>query len=389
MFERTPADPITATFGIYGPRRGSPRPALDVSLGALRGIPLLSALWDGFQLDAASLSDYPGTQGPPELLAAVAELSRRERRCNLDHADVVLTHGALHGLSVALSTLPAGSPVLFPQPAFGYPSAIAAARCSPVPISWRPGSSVSELLDAVEFVLDRRPGPSAVIACFPSNPSGADPSDREWRRLRDIVARNRSVLVVDDLYRFVAPRALDVLGDDVVLVDSLSKRLGAPGLRLGWIATSGARFGALREAAARTSVGVGRPVAALAEHALVRYLDDPGIATRVRAVLDARRADVRAAFEAVGLTDRLLLSDAGFYACVPTTSADSADLMARLRDRGVIVTAGDALYASSAPPSDSFVRLCLGSDPRVGDAAAIVAEELCRDLAAESHRSAA
>ena len=384
------ADPITATFGIYGCRVGARRVRPSTSRSALCAVlPLLSALWDGFQLDAASLSDYPGTQGPPELLAAVAELSRRERLCNLDHADVVLTHGALHGLSVALSTLPAGSPVLFPQPAFGYPSA-----------DGRGSLLAGSDLVAAGLVgfgaarrgrvrADSRPGPSAVIACFPSEPDGADPSDREWRRLRDIVARNRSVLVVDDLYRFVAPRALDVLGDDVVLVDSLSKRLGAPGLRLGWIATSGDRFGALREAAARTCGRGGHPVAALADHALVRYLDDPGIATRVRAVLDARRADVRAAFEAVGLTGRLLLSDAGFYACVPTTRADSDDLMARLRDRGVIVTAGDSLYASSAPPSVSFVRLCLGSDPRVADAAAIVAAELCRDLAAESHRSAA
>src|SRR4051794_31736395 len=176
-------DPITATFGAHGRGEGPSHATLDVSLGALRGIPELLRLWDGFELDAGCLCDYPGTQGPRELLAGAAELSWRERRCELDPAGVILTHGALHGLAAALSMLPPGSPVLFPQPAFGYPFVIAAARCTPVPISWPPGSSISALLDAVALELEHTSAPSAVIACFPSNPSGADPSGSEWRRL--------------------------------------------------------------------------------------------------------------------------------------------------------------------------------------------------------------
>ena len=354
MLELCAIDPITATFSAHGAPAGVAEPILDVSLGALRGVSELARVWDGFRLDLGCLGDYPGTQGPPQLLAAIVELSRRERQCGLDPTDVILTHGALHGLGAALATLPAGTPVLFPQPAFGYPFAIAAARCTPVSLSWPVGAPVADLVDGVERRLDRLTGPAAVIACFPSNPSGVSPSDREWRRLREIAGRNRALLVVDDLYRFAEPRALDVDGGDVVVIDSLSKRLGAPGLRLGWVSTSGARFSDLRAAAASTSVGVARPVAAIAEHALQAYLDEPVIASSVRDALAARRADVRAAVQAAGLAEHLLLTDAGFYGCIQLPGGDDVALTARLRGRGVAVTAGSSLYGPAAPEHVPF-----------------------------------
>lgn len=390
MPEASLIDPITATFGAHDPgdtgdgpldtahhlEDADHHPAIDVSLGALRGVPELDRLWDGFRLNPGCLSAYPGTQGPRSLLEAIAELSRRERGGALDPSDVILTHGALHGLCASLATLPADTPVLFPQPAFGYPLAIAAARCAPVPVSWPAGAPVGELLDRIERQLDDLTGPTAVIACFPSNPAGASPTDREWRRLRVLAARNRTLLVVDDLYRFSEPRALDVAGEDVIVVDSLSKRLGAPGLRLGWVSTSGARFGALRAAAASTSVGVARPVAALAEHALSRYLAEPGIATAVRDALAARRAAVRAAIAAAGLHDRLLLTDGGFYGCLDVPGIDLDALAKRLRARGVAVTPGSSLYGPGAPAHVPFVRFCLGNDARVGEAAAVLAAEV-------------
>jgi aspartate/methionine/tyrosine aminotransferase len=372
-------DPITATFGAFA----APEPAgLDVSLGALRGVPALDDLWRECSLGpelAAAVRDYPGTQGPESLLQLLSELGRRERGTWIEPDHLIATHGALHGLQVALAALPAGAPVLFPQPAFGYPSVIEAAGATPAPVAWPLGSPFGELLDALDAGLAAARPPAGVIVCLPANPSGASPTDAEWRALRALVAARGALLVVDDLYRFAEPRPFDVSGDDVIVVDSLSKRLGAPGLRFGWVGTTGPRWATLRAAAARTSVGVGQPSAALALAALRRYLADPGIAEQIRTALDARRREVRAAVPAA-LTAALVLTDAGFYASLRIEGADELALVASLRRGGIAVAPGSSLFAPPAPSHPRFVRFCLGSDPRVGEAVAATVAALTPEL---------
>jgi aspartate/methionine/tyrosine aminotransferase len=369
-------DPISATFGVHG--RGTADGVLDVALGSLRGVPVLRGLWEGFRVDdecVDRLGAYPGTQGPVSLLAACSQLARREsgRRVAVD--EIALTHGGLHGLGAAIAALPAGAPVIYPRPGFSYQAAIAWAKARPVAVDWPVQAPVAALLHEVDERLRDLPRPAGVIACFPSNPGGASPTDAEWRHLRQIVARHEAVLIADELYRFAEPRDLDLDGDDVIVVDSLSKRLGAPGLRLGWVTASGPRFAAVREAVAQTSVGVALPVAALAEHALRRYLGGSDVARRVRAALAARRDAIRAALPP-GRAGDLVLSDSGFYACLMLGAADSAELAARLLRRGIAVTPSSAMYPPGVAHRPEFVRFCVGGDERVDEAVAAAAAEL-------------
>ena len=347
----------------------------------------MAQLWDGPSFDAQilqSIEAYPGTQGSKPLLRAIADLSWCERGMQTDPAEIVCTHGALHGLSVALATLPPGTPVLYPQPAFGYPFAIDRAGVRPVPLDWPVGATVAQLLARTEEHLARVGEPAAVIVCFPANPSGETPTAAECRALREIIAVHRAVLIVDDLYRFADPRPLDLAGEDVILVDSLSKRFGAPGLRFGWVCAKGPRFSALREVAAATSVGVGYPSAILAEHALRRYLAEPGIAQQIRGSLLTRRHSVRAAVPEP-LQPDLQLTDAGFYGCLRLPGRDPVLVAASLARRGVRVSIDATLYGPSAPAHVPFVRFCLGSDERVGEAVAALCDEVLRT----AHREAA
>lgn len=378
-------DPASRVFGRHG---RTPDPSvIDLALGSLRGFPALTNLWKGLEADGAGLlrglDGYPGTQGPLGLLEALAELWESERGAPADPRHFVATHGALDAIGHALATLPAGSPVIFAVPGFDYRLAIARVGCLPVPLLWPVGRGLSEFNDSLEAQLPKVGRCAAIIVCLPSNPGGVVAATAEWERLRTLAARNGALLVVDDLYRFTGARTDgDVEGADVVVVDSLSKRFGGPGLRLGYAKASGPRLAKVRASMGRTSVGVSSLVATVGERALRRYLHQPAIAAEIRSGLARRRDAVRAALMS-SQRSRLHLTDAGFYGCLQTPVLDSDALVRRLRDRGVLVTPGAGLFGALPADVDRgqpFIRFCVGSDPRIAEAFDIICEEV---LAAE------
>lgn len=379
-------DPASRVFGRHG-RRPEPE-VINLALGSLRGVPGLRRLWRSAGEERSSLmlglDHYPGTQGPHSLLEALAELWETERGGAAAAENFVLTHGALDAVGHALATMPAGSPVLFAVPGFDYRLAIARARCRAVPLAWSPGSGLGAFIDVLSGALAKTERPAAIIACIPSNPGGIAASPAEWERLRELTRCNGAVLIVDDLYRFTST-ALHYLDDpDFVVVDSLSKRLGAPGLRLGYAKATGARLAQIRASMGQTSVGVSSLVARVAERALRLYLGDPSIAAEIRGQLEERRQAVRDALPA-GLRLGLQMTDIGFYGCLQTPGVDAGLLVQRLRERRVLVTAGADLFAAlgtSTAAEREMIRFCLGSDARIDEAFEILVETYF-ELAAE------
>jgi len=374
-------DAASRVFGRHG--RKPSRDVIDLAMGSLRGVPALKRLWDevGEGADALvqQLDAYPGTQGPYPFLVALADLWERERDTIAEPEEFVATHGALDAIGHALTTIPAGSRVLFTVPGFDYRLAIARAGCRPVPVHWPIGSDLSAFIDAVDIELVDAPrGGAAIIMCLPSNPGGDLPGDVEWNRLRLLARRHGALLIVDDIYRFTGPCIGDNLGPDVVVVDSLSKRLGAPGLRLGYAKASGPRLAQLRASMGRTSVGVSSVVATLGERALTRYLDDPSIAAEIQIELAARRAYARTALPHEW-AHHLHLTDIGFYGCLRTPGVDIERLVGRLAERGVLITPGSGLFGGLPSEVDRglpFIRFCVGSDPRIEEAFGLLVEEL-------------
>lgn len=384
-------DVASRVFGRHG-RRPNPD-VIDLALGSLRGFPVLERLWADVGKDAAALvhevDAYPGTQGSYPLLVALAGLWESERGALAEPEEFVATHGALDAIGHALTTIPSGSPVFFGVPGFDYRLPIARAGCQPMPVHQPVGSDPSAFYDTVERGLASTPhGSAAIIVCVPSNPGGEQPTDSEWGRLRSLARRHGALLVVDDIYRFTGPCVGDTVGADVVVVDSLSKRLGAPGLRLGYAKASGRRLAQLRASMGQTSVGVSTVVAALGERALTRYLSDPSIGAEIRAGLATRRDRVRNTLPPE-FERRLQLTDIGFYGCLQTPGVDPEALATSLAKRGVLVTPSSNLFAGLGVEVDRgcpFIRFCVGGDPRIDGAFPLLVEEL-RALHSNSARA--
>ncbi len=365
-------DPASRVFGRHG--RSFAPDVVNLALGSLRDVPSLTRLWRGVAEHAPQLllgvDSYPGTQGSHALLERLAELWTEERGSTAHPEHFVATHGALDAVGHALACVPHGSPVFFAVPGFDYRLAIARARCRAMPIAWPHGAGLGTFIDALDEALSATGGTAAIIACIPSNPGGISANLAEWERLRALVRRHRAVLIVDDLYRFTSP-ALEYLDDpDFIVVDSLSKRLGAPGLRFGYAKATGAQLAQIRASMGQTSVGVSSVVAKTAEYVLQLYLSQPSIAAEIRDELRLRRQNVRSALP-LELHQGLQMTDIGFYGCLQTPGVDATRLVERLRERKVLVTAGADLFAAlgkQPSPDLDFIRFCLGGDARISEA---------------------
>lgn len=92
-----------------------------------------------------------------------------------------------------------------------------------------------------EFERVITPNTKSIIICNPNNPTGYLYSKKELERLRDIVKKHDLFLFSDEVYREFCYdgtthfSAMNIKGieDNVVLVDSMSKRFSACGIRVG------------------------------------------------------------------------------------------------------------------------------------------------------------
>jgi DNA-binding transcriptional MocR family regulator len=230
-----------------GPHRGAwvPGPVAAGTIDMAHAAPSApAAVSAAFTAALAELPRYlpqhgynPG--GLPDLRARIAE-RYTARGLPTAPEQVLVTAGALHGVSTAFQTLlRRGQRLLVEQPT--YPNALEAARS--VAARLLPTALDAEdpgaWLDTAEGVLaTMRPAAAYLMPDF-SNPTGRllDTADRE--RLARALRRAGTVAVVDETFAELwldepPPPPLAAFGDGHVSVGSLSKTFWG-GLRIGWV----------------------------------------------------------------------------------------------------------------------------------------------------------
>jgi aspartate aminotransferase len=83
----------------------------------------------------------------------------------------------------------------------------------------------------------------AILICNPNNPTGYLYSKEEMETLRDLVKKYDLYLIADEVYReftydgktHYSAMYLEGIDDNVILIDSVSKRYSACGVRIGWM----------------------------------------------------------------------------------------------------------------------------------------------------------
>ena len=186
---------------------------------------------------------YGPSEGLPEFIET---LRRYHARWGIDlepHEIFVTTGGSEALLFVLAAIADHGQQVLVFEPFYANYTAFARlVGVDTVPITTRPDDGY-HLPEASEIEAKITPRTRAILLCSPNNPTGTVYDAEELERVARICRSHGLYLVADEVYREFtydgrthrSAMTLQGLEQQVILTDSLSKRVSMCGARVGWI----------------------------------------------------------------------------------------------------------------------------------------------------------
>ena len=160
--------------------------------------------------------------------------------------DILITTGGSEALLTTLFVcLDPGDEVIVPEPFYtNYNSFAMQAGVNIVPLTTTIESGFA-LPPVEEFERVITPRTKALLLCNPNNPTGYRYSRVELEKVRDLVARHDLFLISDEVYRefcygdepYFSCMELKGIENNVILIDSTSKRYSMCGIRVGALIT--------------------------------------------------------------------------------------------------------------------------------------------------------
>jgi len=186
---------------------------------------------------------YANSQGIESLQDAVVDYYRRIG-VEYTKQDILITTGGSEALQILfLSILDPGSEVIVPEPFYAnYNTFIKAAGGVVRPLSTIPEEDYNYAnAEKLEALINENTRAIAIIN--PQNPTGNVLTEEELRRIADVAKKHDLYLICDEVYREFVYDTDDVLcagrlrdvDDNVVIIDSVSKRFSACGARIGML----------------------------------------------------------------------------------------------------------------------------------------------------------
>ncbi len=189
--------------------------------------------------------EYSPSEG---LLSLRRKLKEYYRRFNIDVdvEDIIVTTGGSEAVLFAfMACLDPGDEIIVPEPAYANYMAFAisaGAKIVTVPSSIDTGFELSPVEKFEELITPRTKG---ILICNPNNPTGYLYTMKEMLQIRDLVLKHNLFLFSDEVYRefcytgapYISAFHLPGIEENVVLIDSVSKRYNECGIRIGALIT--------------------------------------------------------------------------------------------------------------------------------------------------------
>jgi aspartate aminotransferase len=321
---------------------------------------------DRLKLLDEKVLEYSPSTGTPEYLQSLQRYYERRLGLSLQRDQILATTGGSEAILFSfLACANAGDVLLVVEPFYAnYQTFAAMSGLNIVPVTSR-GRDGFHLPARPVWERALTPRSRVVIICNPNNPTGTVYRREELEMVADFCRQHGLFLISDEVYRefvYDGRRALSALelqdADDlVIVVDSLSKRYSACGIRLGALVTRNADLydAALRMAQGRLSPpGLAQFIAVGADSLGEEYTR--GIVEEYQ-----RRRDVL--YEALtSIPGVFLQKPEGAFYCVAQLPVDDAEDFAEwlLRDfqhDGATVMLAPASGFYSSPLGKSEVRI--------------------------------
>lgn len=193
---------------------------------------------------------YAPSAGEPMLLDAVCDYYKK-LGVDLSRGDLLITTGGSEAMQMALAAiLDDGDEVIIPEPYYpnyNLPITLAGATVRPIPTDPADGYRYA-VRERIEPLINEHT--RAIFITNPGNPTGTVLTHSELQLMLDIAREHDLFLICDEVYREFVYRdeplvsALQFEGyeDNVVIVDSVSKRFSACGARIGVLISKNAEF---------------------------------------------------------------------------------------------------------------------------------------------------
>ena len=181
----------------------------------------------------------------------------------LTHEQIIITAGGSEAIVFGMMTcLDAGDEVIIPEPFYANYSGfavMAGIKIIPVTSHIENGFALPPISEFEKLIT---PKTKAILICNPNNPTGYLYSKSEMEQLEDICLRMQLFLFSDEAYRefcyegeYTSALHLKKIQEQVILMDTISKRYSACGARIGALVTKNKEVynAALKMAQARLS----------------------------------------------------------------------------------------------------------------------------------------
>ena len=160
--------------------------------------------------------------------------------------DIIITSGGSEAVLFSfLACLNPGDEIIVPEPAYANYMAFAisaGAVIRTIATTIEEGFSLPKVEKFEELINERT---RAILICNPNNPTGYLYTRREMNQIRDMVKKYDLYLFSDEVYRefiytgspYISACHLEGIENNVVLIDSVSKRYSECGIRIGALIT--------------------------------------------------------------------------------------------------------------------------------------------------------
>lgn len=170
----------------------------------------------------------------------------RKFNINVEADDIVITCGGSEAVQIAfMACLDPGDEIILTEPlyanylGFAIPAGI---KVRTITTKIEDGFALPAVEKFEELINERT---KAILICNPNNPTGSLYTPEEMTQIRDMVKKHDLLLFSDEVYRefvytenpYISAGSLEGIEQNVVILDSVSKRYSECGVRIGALVT--------------------------------------------------------------------------------------------------------------------------------------------------------
>ncbi|MFC1454995.1 pyridoxal phosphate-dependent aminotransferase, partial [Candidatus Undinarchaeota archaeon] len=189
-----------------------------------------------------NLTHYSPTAGLPDLRQALSEKYQREYNTTYNpNSEIMVTAGGCQALFIIpLAFLNKGDEFIIPEPGFlTYEPQAHIADATPVYMPMKEEDDFKVNPDILENLITDKT--RMLMLNFPSNPTGAMMTKKEFEQVAEIVEGKDIIVISDECYEMMVfddykpVHFGEILKDQTLSINSFSKTYAMAGWRIGWV----------------------------------------------------------------------------------------------------------------------------------------------------------